>query len=433
MGWFKKAKQENFNSASATNLAELALYFISDGVIIVDAENRILLINPAAMEMLEVKGVEYALGINFLGVLKLEEENGSLLEEQKNPIVQALANNQAFTCKNLSIVKEKSGKRVPVRISVQPTSSEKSNAIITMHDIESEKREESAQMEFISTASHEMRTPVASIEGYLGLAINPATATIDERARKYLEAAHEASKHLGQLFQDLLDVTKMEDKKIPIHLQPVELSDLVRKLAEGHQVATQAKHIKLQIGNTGAFNGKIAQLIYVSTDVEFMREILGNLIDNAIKYTPENGQITVKVAGDLERALICVEDTGIGIASEDLTKIFQKFYRVDNTDTRTIGGTGLGLFLVKQRVETLGGKVWVESQLGKGSKFFVMLPRLSEAEFQRQKIAWDNQEQAMRLKAEITKRNETEMNVAQPEQTQQPQQSTQEQAVVGKK
>ena len=121
-----------------------------------------------------------------------------------------------------------------------------------------------------------------------------------------------------------------------------------------------------------------------------MREIIGNLIENAIKYTPAGGSIYANVHGDGDRVLINVTDTGIGISSNDLPHIFQKFYRADNSDTRTIGGTGLGLYLVKQRTEAMGGRIWAESSFGEGSTFFVSLPRLTGEEYEKRMIAVRN-------------------------------------------
>ena len=124
-----------------------------------------------------------------------------------------------------------------------------------------------------------------------------------------------------------------------------------------------------------------------------MREIMGNLIENAIKYTPSGGSIYVNVLGDGDRVLINVTDTGIGISADDIAHIFQKFYRADNSDTRTIGGTGLGLYLVKQRVEAMGGRVWAESAFGEGSTFYVSLPRITGEEYEKRMIAFRNNQQ----------------------------------------
>lgn len=398
MGLFGLGKRKEKFEAGLT---ELALNSISDGVLILDKKGTIRLINPAAMEILGVEGAEYVMGVNFAGVVKLEDKNSQTLTESSG-LWQAIKSMQSFESNEYIAITAKSNKRIAVKTILKPTA-DSNHLIMILRDIEAELKEENAQMEFISTASHEMRTPVASIEGYLGLAINPATATIDERAKKYLTAAHEASQHLGQLFQDLLDVTKLDDKKAPMRLRPVELSDLVTKISEGHAPSMTKKNLHFKIGDLLSFGGKLTQLIYVMADVDYVREILGNLIENAVKYTPENGSISVKVRGEADKAIISVTDTGIGIANEDLEKVFQKFYRVDNSDTRTIGGTGLGLYLVKQRAEALGGRAWVESQLGKGSTFLVMIPRISNMEYQKQLIAWQNARQAEQVKLQMQK------------------------------
>jgi two-component sensor kinase, probably involved in phosphate sensing len=279
--------------------------------------------------------------------------------------------------------------RKPVAISVVSTNSGQNERIITLRDISRELEEEGEQTEFISTASHEMRTPVASIEGYLGLALNPKTATIDERARKYLEEAHTSSKHLGRLFKDLLDVTKLDDKKIRVQLSPVEMTSTVRSIANGQVPQMSEKGIHYTFGSNGTStsgNGRfLNQEVYASVDIDFLREAVNNLVENAIKYTAEGGGIWVNVRGDDDRVLINVTDTGIGISPDDLKHVFQKFYRADNSQTRTVGGTGLGLYLVKQRVEAMGGKVWAESSFGEGSTFYLSFPRITAEEYQRRK------------------------------------------------
>ena len=240
-----------------------------------------------------------------------------------------------------------------------------------------------------------MRTPVASIEGYLSLALNPQTASIDERARGYLAAAHAASQHLGHLFKDLLDVTKLDDGHLRPVFRPVEMVGTVKQIADGYMVAAKNAKLNFQFGANkqnavGGLDRRLDQVVYGYVDVNFLHEIMDNLIDNAIKYTPAGGSIYVNVLGDGDRVLINVTDTGIGISSDDLQHIFQKFYRADNSDTRTIGGTGLGLYLVKQRVEAMGGRVWAESAFGEGSTFYVSLPRITGEEYEKRMIAINN-------------------------------------------
>ena len=134
------------------------------------------------------------------------------------------------------------------------------------------------------------------------------------------------------------------------------------------------------------------QAVYSTVDVDFLREILNNLVENAIKYTKEGGAIWVNVRGDGDHVLVNVTDTGIGISPDDLLHIFQKFYRVDNSQTREIGGTGLGLYIVKMRAEAMGGKVWAESSFGEGSTFYLSLPRLTYEEYERRKQIMNNTE-----------------------------------------
>ena len=168
------------------------------------------------------------MGLDYLLVLKLAGKDGAQLKEAENPVALAVRGSQPYESREFSLIQLNKGTQMPIYISVLPTGGILGDKIITFRDITAELEEESAQAEFISTASHEMRTPVASIEGYLALAVNPQTATIDERARKYLEEAQAASKHLGRLFQDLLDVTKMDDKRARAELVPIEVTDFVK-------------------------------------------------------------------------------------------------------------------------------------------------------------------------------------------------------------
>ena len=225
--------------------------------------------------------------------------------------------------------------------------------------------------------------------------MNPSTATVDERGMEYLKKAHEASQHLGRLFRDLLDTTKLEDGQIQPHLEPLDIVATVKSIADEQIPSITAKGLGYQFGSGSVdqqlSGGKrIDQLIYASIDKDFLREILNNLIENSVKYT-SSGWVTVNVRADNYNVQIIVEDTGIGIAREELSHIFQKFYRVDNRDTREIGGTGLGLYLVKQRVEAMNGRIWAESELGKGTRFIVLFPRISEEAYRQQRFFIDNQ------------------------------------------
>ena len=395
------AEPSNGNTAE---LANLVLNSIEEGVIIVHPSGVVLLANPAAMRMLGVTDTSAILNVQIGSLLRLENGEGMKLEDSVNPVLLAINSGEKYSTRDFVLV-NLIEQRKPVAISVVSTNSGQNERIITLRDISRELEEEGEQTEFISTASHEMRTPVASIEGYLGLALNPKTATIDERARKYLEEAHTSSKHLGRLFKDLLDVTKLDDKKIRVQLSPVEMTSTVRSIANGQVPQMSEKGIHYTFGSNGTStsgNGRfLNQEVYASVDIDFLREAVNNLVENAIKYTAEGGGIWVNVRGDDDRVLINVTDTGIGISPDDLKHVFQKFYRADNSQTRTVGGTGLGLYLVKQRVEAMGGKVWAESSFGEGSTFYLSFPRITAEEYQRRKQIASNIE-AMNTQKQAT-------------------------------
>jgi signal transduction histidine kinase len=394
MSLFNRTKQPEAPVATnASPLAEMALNTIQDGVIITDRNGMVKFINPSAVTMTDCGNAANALRLTYDLLLKMESKEGRELSETENPLIQAMKTGQPLEKFAGCLIAGASAKRIPIAVSVA-IDNNSGNRIITFRNITKELAEEGEQSEFISTASHEMRTPVASIEGYLSLALNPQTATIDARAKGYLDAAHQASKHLGKLFQDLLDATKLDDGHIRPHFEPVEMVGAIKQICDPFMM--QAKNAKLtyQFGANkegSSLGGKrINQVVYGFVDLDFMREIMGNLIDNAIKYTPEGGSIYVNVLGDGDRVLINVTDTGIGISADDLQHIFQKFYRADNSDTRTIGGTGLGLYLVKQRVEAMGGRVWAESAFGEGSTFYVSLPRITGEEYERRRTIIEN-------------------------------------------
>ena len=373
---------------SAEILANLVLNTIDSGVIIVLSTGVIEYINPAAVSLLGGQMAQNFLGTKLEDILKLENGQGVAIPAQNNLVFYAVNNGQNYTTREYFLVNLQ-GQKKPVAFKIITAHSPKNERIVTFYDITSELEAESEQTEFISTASHEMRTPVASIEGYLGLALNPKTATIDERAKKYLEEAHKSSQHLGKLFRDLLDVTKLDDKRIKAHLTPIEVTSTVRSIAEGQIPKMSEKNIHFTFGSSSSANmngGRVInQEVFAAVDVDFLREIINNLIENAIKYTNNGGGIWVNVRGDGDRVLINVTDTGIGISPEDSKHVFQKFYRADNSETRTIGGTGLGLYIVKERVEAMSGSTWVESTFGEGSTFYVAFPRLTYEEYLRRK------------------------------------------------
>lgn len=405
--WSKKNKatssdgsgMELASEPSATNpratINELVLQSIHEGVVYVGPEGNVHLANPVATQLLG-RSYDEILNLNYDSVFDLLDKTGNRISTGRNPIAAALNTAEYSETRDLDLVAKDSNKKTPVSLIVAPTAPRdgRCGLVVTFRDITKEIAEEHERSEFISTASHEMRTPVASIDGYIGLALNPATATIDGRAKEYLEKAQESSKHLGRLFRDLLDTTKLDDGQLLPNLEPVEIVGLVKSISDAHIPTISQKGLGYQFGSGSvdqqvSGGRRIDQVIYASIDADFMREIIGNIIENAIKYTPA-GWITVNVRADEFNVQITIADTGVGIPREELGHVFQKFYRVDNRETREIGGTGLGLYLVKQRVEAMNGRIWVESEVGKGSQFIMLFPRISRNEYEQRNFLNNN-------------------------------------------
>ena len=366
----------------------IILNAIEDGVILADKDYNIQLFNPGAASITGWPANE-AQGLNFRSVIKLVDEKGESYSNLQDPIARITRDRRTIR-DNTAILVTKSNKQVPLSLSVSPLFDQFQNLtglVAIIRDVTQERQEEKQRSDFISTASHEMRTPVAAIEGYLALALNDKVSTVDSRARSYLEKAHDSTQHLGRLFQDLLTSAKAEDGRLTSHPTIVELGAYLEKLSGDLRFAADKKGLSLEytIGSSQTIDatGKnpvgqkvVRPLYYVTIDQDRLGEVVTNLVDNAIKYTNE-GAITVGLSGDNQVAQIYVKDSGVGIPAEDIPHLFQKFYRIDNSATRTIGGTGLGLFICRKIVELYQGKIWVESQLGKGSTFFINLPRLS--------------------------------------------------------
>lgn len=395
--WSRRQQVDDNLSSLETKLSavegksDVVINTIDDGVLAISREGNIELINPSAQQMIGWNQGD-ALGLSWKSVLKLVASDGKEVNELENPISQALAKNQPTHSDKLFLLTS-SGKRILVSIVSSPVGTDGEGIIVVFRDITKEKAEEREQAEFISTASHEMRTPVASIEGYLGLALNPATAHIDEKARDFITKAHESARHLGRLFQDLLDISKAEDGRLKNEPEIVNVNEFVKEIFDGLTMKANEKQLNYVfmpdvVNESG--EKSLQPIFYANIDPDHFREVVGNLIENAIKYT-SSGEVLVNVSGDDKQVSVSVKDSGIGIPAEDLPHLFQKFYRVDNSDTREIGGTGLGLYLSRRLAEAMSGNLRVESEYKHGSTFYLEIPRVNNTEAKHRLDSVDNQ------------------------------------------
>lgn len=368
--------------------SEILIQSIADGVIVINTEGKISLMNPAAAEMTEWP-VQEATGVEAQLVVKLHKENGTDIIPEENPLALVLRQQQHLT-QTLQI-EGRNGKKAVISFVISPVllpDSTLAGAVAVMRDISEQRAAEQQRAEFISTASHEMRTPVAAIEGYLALALNDKVSTVDSRARSYLEKAHASTQHLGKLFQDLLTSSKAEDGRLTNHPGVVEMGAFMQQLTDDLKFSAQKRGLLAEFvigasdetidatSNDASTQHLVKPLYYVYVDPDRIREVITNIFDNACKYTP-SGKISIGLTGNDQVVQLYVRDTGPGIPPDDLPHLFQKFYRVDNSATRTIGGTGLGLFICRKIVELYHGRIWAESEVGKGSTFFINLPRLT--------------------------------------------------------
>lgn len=381
-----RLSQLNRQLAQAQLESNLVFQSISDGVLILDTAGKITAVNQAAATLIGWN-TQDAVGLDVHLVMKLAQQDGKPLPAGTDFFNQVLKQRERIT-ETVQFAGQ-ANKLLIISLVISPivvNGRELVGAVAVFRDVTAEYQEQQQRAEFISTASHEMRTPVAAIEGYLSLALNDKVSTIDSKARGYLEKAHESTQHLGKLFQDLLTSAKAEDGRISNHPVVVEIGSLLQKVTEDIRFAAEKKQLGVEFlyGNNGLIDARQPQLAkmvvkplyYVHVDPDRLREVITNLFDNAVKYT-EAGQITIGLTGDDSIVQIYIRDTGVGIPSEDIPHLFQKFYRVDSSATRVIGGTGLGLFICRKIIELYHGRIWVESKLGEGSTFYINLPRLT--------------------------------------------------------
>ncbi len=237
--------------------------------------------------------------------------------------------------------------------------------VVVLHDISDLRRLERVRRDFVANVSHELKTPLTNIKGYVETLLDGAL--YDERHNmRFLQKIDAHVARLGDLVRDLLDLAQVEAREGSLPLSGVDWGPLVEEAVRRHETALEHKRLTCLV--QGAHTPVI-----VRGDRAAMAQVIENLLDNAIKYTPPGGTVSIRLSGDGAVGRLEVEDTGVGIPEEDRERIFERFYRVDKARSRELGGTGLGLAIVKHCAQAMGGDVHVESQVGRGSRFVVRL------------------------------------------------------------
>ncbi len=240
--------------------------------------------------------------------------------------------------------------------------------VVVMHDVSREKTVERMKTEFVSVAAHQLRTPLSAIKWTLKMLLDGDLGKISSEQREFIEKTYESNERMIRLINDLLNVSRIEEGRYLYKKVPYDMTELTQSLIDSYE--DEAKKRKIEI----EFIKPKESLPQAMIDVEKMGLALQNLIDNAIKYTPEKGKVTVGIDYDKKEIVVYVKDTGIGIPESQQERIFSKFYRGSNVLKRETEGSGLGLFITRNVIEAHEGKVWFESELGKGTTFFFSIP-----------------------------------------------------------
>ncbi|MCI0369871.1 MAG: ATP-binding protein, partial [candidate division NC10 bacterium] len=330
---------------------------MAEGVIAVDPRGRILLLNPAARTMFNLQG-ETAEGRPFLEAIR-QKALLDLLET-----CRAYAPGE--TCRREVELGPPIGRILEAHVAPVRFGAEGRGSLLVLHDITALRHLEQVRKEFVANVSHELRTPLTSIRGYLETLLDGGLED-PAHARRFLEVAHTHTERLSRLVDDLLQLSDIETGKLILKPAPVGLHEVAAHVLAIFDSPAGQKRLVLE--------NHVPSDLSVQADRDRLAQILVNLVDNAVKYTPEGGRIAVGATqspgGFVE---VRVADTGMGIPSTDLPRLTERFYRVDKARSRELGGTGLGLAIVKHLVQAHGGELEIDSELNRGTTVRITLP-----------------------------------------------------------
>ncbi|MFC5451939.1 two-component system histidine kinase PnpS [Paenibacillus aestuarii] len=332
------------------------------GIMMIDREERIVLLNPAGEDILgfsaqELLGKKYNEAKQQYEFTKLIQECIETREPISDEMIFYYPAEMILEINLIPIAHE---------------DEEWSGVLVVLHDTTAVRRLERMRSEFVANVSHELKTPIAAVKGFAETLLAGALNDKDT-AVSFLQIIFDESERLNRLIGDILELSKIESKRIPMHFSPIYMPEFLEKTVSVLRKEAEKKHIELSL--------YVDEDIYIEADEDRLRQILINLLSNGINYTQDGGKVKVRVEplemngdGDYERLRIIVSDTGIGIPKKDLPRIFERFYRVDKARSRSSGGTGLGLSIVKHLVELHKGTIRVDSEVGVGTKFTIELP-----------------------------------------------------------
>jgi two-component system, OmpR family, phosphate regulon sensor histidine kinase PhoR len=331
---------------------------MQDGVLVVDAHRRITLMNGPFEKLFELRGT--AVGAPLLETVRHATLDWLIAETLRTG--EAMRSELSLADPRASSERHIEVSAVPIKHAVDETT----GAVVLFHDITELKRLDQIRSDFVANVSHELRTPLSILRGYIEMLLDNPKTSREELAR-ILSIMERHSKRLGLLVDDLLSLARLESSNANLELSAVRVEELFNNVVRDWKEKLAAKNLKVIVDLA-------PDVSTFRADETRLREVLYNLLENAVKYSRENEQIHLRAAQRGSQLVLSVTDNGLGISKDDLPRIFERFYRADKARSRELGGTGLGLAIVKHIAQLHGGRVEAESELGKGTTIRVVLP-----------------------------------------------------------
>lgn len=344
--------------------------YSAEGILVVDSALRIIDFNPA-MEQLTGWRESEVLGRFYYEVLRPRDRQGKEVGLHGSPLLQAFAGQKVVNRE--MIISARDGQRFNVSVTascIRSARGEPVNGILNVRDITREREQEEQRSTFISVISHELQTPIAIIKGYAATLAHTAAIIEPDALRTRLLAVEEEADRLNKLVGNLLYASRIQAGGLQMEIAPLDLSHLVETVVRRQGAKNPDFTVTLDIP---------PNLPTAMADRDRIEEVLQNLLDNAMKYSPRQRVVTVSCHAIGEEVIVSVSDAGMGIALRDQEHIFNRFHRVGNSMAQTTPGAGLGLYICRAIVEAHGGRIWVESTLHEGSTFSFSLPRVEKA------------------------------------------------------
>jgi len=361
-------QNEKNSSEAEKNKIEIILKSIGDGVFVIDEQEKIILFNKTAEEISGFTEQE-ALGKPYKEILKfINEKNGHINDDF---VKNALKSGYLQSMSNHTILYKKKGKKIPVADSSAPLKSKEGKIIgcvVVFRDVTREREIDRMKSEFVSVASHQLRTPLTSIKWLLEMMLEGDVGKITKKQEKHLKDVFASNERMITLVNDLLNVSRIEAGKIKIEPKEVQIEDVLSQIVESLKPMSQKKNITMLCHHP---EPKLPKLFIDPTRIG---EAFKNLISNAIKYTNDGGKIELSCKKMDHMVEFAIKDNGVGIPKDQQKRVFEKFFRADNIIRMQTEGTGLGLYITKSIIESSGGKIRFESQEGKGTTFYFTLP-----------------------------------------------------------